>query len=227
MACFIDEEITIENVKKNLVAVGVNEKDAAHDAAILVDFFKKSREKNGDCDPPGYAIIPATKKEKAEAFNMAQNSAAKNVTLTEENWTELAAELAAVLTDRAAARREREAAVILDPSKDFTGKFDSYCNPIYNGSILAIHSGWEGYWTVFKNDAGEWLTRSIVEPGEEPEIWPLSQNLGHSEVIENAEKHLAALLAETASGGLCGECEYRPLCDQENFARCRACDGKE
>ena len=140
--------------------------------------------------------------------------------LTEEEW----AAIAAGIEDRAAARRKREAAVILDPEKEFTGKFDSYCNPIYSGSILAIHSGWEGYWTVFKNDAGEWLTRSIVSPGEESEIWPLSQNLGHSEVIEDDEKHRAALIAEYASGGQCDECEYRTLCDQEDIARCRACE---
>lgn len=224
MPCFIDEEITLENVKKNLVAVGVNEKDAARDAAVVVEFIEKARARNGEYDPneipPGYAIIEAAKKEKAGDGYMEQPN---TDLLTKEDW----AAIAAGIEDRAAARREREAAVILDPEKEFTGKFDSYCNPIYNGSILAIHSGWEGYWTVFKNDAGEWLTRSIVSPGEESEIWPLSQNLGHSEVIEDDEKHRAALIAEYASGGQCGECEDRTLCDQENFARCRACEKNE
>ena len=221
MACFIDEEITLENVKKSLIAGGASENEAEHDAKTVIDFLNYSRERNGEYDPneipPGYAIIEAAKKEKAGDGYMEQPN---TDLLTKEDW----AAIAAGIEDRAAARRKREAAVILDPEKEFTGKFDSYCNPIYSGSILAIHSGWEGYWTVFKNDAGEWLTRSIVSPGEESEIWPLSQNLGHSEVIEDDEKHRAALIAEYASGGQCDECEYRTLCDQEDFARCRACE---
>ena len=145
-----------------------------------------------------------------------------NDLMTKEGWTELAA----IMKERTEARKQREAAVILDPKKEFTGHFDNYCNPIYNGSILAVHSGYEGYWTVFKNEAGEWQTRSIVDPGEEAyiETYPLEQNLGHSEVIENAEKHRAELIAETMSGGQCGKCEYRAQCDEEGFARCRACE---
>ena len=154
---------------------------------------------------------------------MTKNANRAEDILTKEDW----AEITAALKEQGAIRRERCAAAVLDPAKEFTGKFDSCCNPIYNGSILAVHSGWEGYWTVFKNEAGEWLTRSIATPGGEPNVWPLSQNLGHSEVVENAEEHMEKQITEYASGGQCGECEYRTLCDQEDFARCRACEGKE
>ena len=118
MACFIDEEITLENVKKSLIAGGASENEAEHDAKTVIDFINYSRERNGEYDrdeiPPGYAIIEAAKKEKAGDGYMAQ----PNIELlTEEEW----AAIAAGIEDRAAARRKREAAVILDPEKEFTG----------------------------------------------------------------------------------------------------------
>ena len=73
MACFVDEEVTFENVKKNLIAAGASEEDAAHSAAIVVDFIERSRERNGEYAPnevplPGNSIIANAKKESKEGI---------------------------------------------------------------------------------------------------------------------------------------------------------------
>ena len=147
-----------------------------------------------------------------------------NDPLTKEGWTELAA----IMKERTEARKQREAAVILDPKKEFTGHFDNYCNPIYSDSIICLCSGNEGYWTVFKNEKGEWMKKSIDvdENDGGPTVEPLTEYLDHAEVVEDAKAHAAMLLQDELSGGQCGKCEYRPQCDEEGFARCRACEGE-
>ena len=104
-----------------------------------------------------------------------------------------AADIAAALEAAAAAKQKKRDSVILDPSKEYTGEIDGLGNPIYNGSILCLCSGYEGYWQVFKNNAGEWMKKSLniynVDDAGNRTIEPLREFLGYSEVVEDAQKH--------------------------------------
>lgn len=106
------------------------------------------------------------------------------------------AELEKLLAEHAENRRSREQEAILDPMKEHTGLFDMFCQPIYNGSILAWYSGYEGYWKVFKDAAsGEWMKEATDgDPDLPREIVPLAVGLGESEIVESEESHLAESL---------------------------------
>ena len=61
MTCLIDDEVTFENIKANIIAGGASEEDAEHDSKVATDFIRRSCERDGEYDnkqiPPGFTII--------------------------------------------------------------------------------------------------------------------------------------------------------------------------
>lgn len=118
-------------------------------------------------------------------------------------------------------RQKAEALTKLDPTKEYTGEVDAYGNPIYNGSIIALFSGCEGYWQVFKGENGQWFKKSISVPEAVSTTEPMMQSMGHGEVIESIEAYeeenweMFAYLPDE-----CSECVHKKKCHDENFKNC-------
>lgn len=121
-------------------------------------------------------------------------------------------------------QKQKEAALSqLDQNKEYTGEVDNYGNPIYNGSLIALYSGCEGYWKVFKGENGEWLKKSVNIPEEHSTTESMMMSMSHGQVIESIEAfeeenwEMFAYLPE-----VCGECSHKKQCyDENSFDNCK------